>query len=168
MQEIDSTAKKYDNVFNYEAVNNMPYLTACMSETYRLCPAFIRAERICTKTWTHEALTIPKGMTVIFPLWAVNRHPDYHENPQVFDPERFMPGNKEKIDTYAYSTFGHGPKNCVGMKWGYDMSKLILSRFLFDFKVQKRNDTEMKYKAGNMFIPQYDPMFVDIVKRRAD
>ncbi len=143
----------------------MPYMTACFSEAARLAPGLIRAERICKKTWKHNGVLIPKSQSVIFPLWAINRHPDYHDEPNRFKPERFLGENKARMNPFAFSTFGHGPQNCPGQRWAYQMSKIILTAFLKKFRIEECRETRVDWKAGNAFLPQYAPILVNIFRR---
>jgi cytochrome P450 len=41
----------------------------------------------------------------------------YFSNPEKFNPGNFSPENKAKRGLYAFQTFGHGPRNCIGMRF---------------------------------------------------
>lgn len=87
-------------------------------ETLRLYPAVQNVTRVCGKPYTFKdsKVTIEKGVSVVVPLVALGRDPDYHQDPELFDPERFSPKNKESITKYAYMPFGEGPRNCIGKR----------------------------------------------------
>ena len=167
IQEINRVSSKSNFTETDELLpsSEMPYMTACFSEAARLAPGFIRAERICTKDWKYNGISIPKGMVVMFPLWAVNRHPEHHKYPDTFNPERFLGEEKNGMNPHAFSTFGHGPKHCPGQRWAYQMNKIILTTFLKEFEIVERDDTKVVWKPGNAFLPQYSPIMVDIVRR---
>lgn len=89
-EEISSVFAKHNGHIEHEHLNELPYLTACISEAARMNPFFYRAERVCTKPWKNEqfGLSIPKGMTIQIPIWAANRNPEYFEEPDKFIPDR--------------------------------------------------------------------------------
>jgi cytochrome P450 len=167
--EVDEVFK-YDGELALESLGDLTYLTACINEALRLNPPFIRPERQCTKDWIGRGdfgfkIKIPKGANVLIPIWAMHRHPDYFPDPDTFNPDRFMPENIKKIHQYAFAPFGHGPKNCIGMKLAYNNIKTILAHVFRNFRVEARADTQLEYKRGRLFVFQYEPIFFDFVKR---
>ena len=46
-------------------------------------------------------------------------------DPDLFDPGRFMPGARERIDRFAFLPFGAGPRVCVGQ--GFAMQEMIIA-----------------------------------------
>ncbi|ERL86326.1 hypothetical protein D910_03734, partial [Dendroctonus ponderosae] len=59
---------------------------------------------------------IPKGANVVLSLFHLHRSEKYWEDPQKFDPDRFLPENISKITPYSYLPFSSGPRDCLGMK----------------------------------------------------
>ena len=45
-----------------------------------------------------------------FAPYVVHRHRLLWENPDGFDPSRFLPGARDAIDPFAYLPFGRGPR----------------------------------------------------------
>ncbi|CAG7728212.1 unnamed protein product [Allacma fusca] len=163
-QEVDDHFEKYGE-FRHENLGELAYLHACVKETLRLVPSFIRPERICTKDWEYNGLRIPAGVVVMIPAWGANRNPEYFPDPEKFDPERFMDEQSTGLSQYAFSTFGHGPRNCIGLKFAYDALKLSLCHVFRKFQFELRPDTEVKYKTGVLFLMQYYPILLDVVRR---
>ncbi|ODM97642.1 Cytochrome P450 3A4, partial [Orchesella cincta] len=84
-------------------------------ELEQLLPSFYRPERICGKDWNHNGVSIKKGTVVMIPTWAANRNPKYFpDEPEKFKPERFLPENKGNNEPYAFTSFGFGPRSCIG------------------------------------------------------
>ena len=60
--QVDEVLSKNGNKkINAETVAEMPYLTACLTETMRMEPGFFRSDRKCTKDWEYEGIKIKKG-----------------------------------------------------------------------------------------------------------
>ena len=56
---------------------------------------------------------------------------------------RFSPENKGKINPYHYMPFGHGPRNCVGLRFALVEAKITLINLLQRFKFVKTEETEV-------------------------
>ncbi|CAL8116989.1 unnamed protein product [Orchesella dallaii] len=147
--------------------SEIPYTTACILETLRLAPPVIRPERICTKDWNYKGISIKKGTPVMIAAWAANRNPKvYPEEPEAFKPERFLPENKAGLEPYAFTAFGFGPRNCIGMRFGYETLKLFTCNLVKSFRVERRPDTQLKYKPGAIFLVGFSHLYFDLVKRK--
>ncbi|CAL8117001.1 unnamed protein product [Orchesella dallaii] len=146
--------------------SEIPYTTAVILETLRITPPLVRPERICTQDWTYKGFSIKKGTHVLLASWAANRNPKvYPDDPEVFKPERFLAENKSGLDPYGFTAFGFGPRNCIGMRFGYENLKLFTCNLVKNFRVERRPDTEMKYKYGTYILLGFSPLYFDLVKR---
>ena len=96
-------------------VPKLRYTRQIIDEVLRLYPpAWIIGRH------TLEADTLPSGHTlaadtdVSISPYVTHRHPDYWNNPEGFDPERFTSEHSEKRNRFAYFPFGAGPRICIG------------------------------------------------------
>ncbi|HEX3884559.1 MAG TPA: cytochrome P450 [Stellaceae bacterium] len=55
----------------------------------------------------------PRSIIAILP-WVVHRHRRLWDDPDRFDPDRFLPANAAKRSRFAYVPFAAGPRICVG------------------------------------------------------
>ncbi|CAG2120777.1 unnamed protein product, partial [Medioppia subpectinata] len=108
---------KFGPNVEYETIEKMPYLDACISETLRLYSPLVMSQRIASEDYDlgDTGLVVHKGMAVHIPLYAIHHDPQYYPSPDRFIPDRFMPENKDRLIPYTYLPFGTGPRNCVGM-----------------------------------------------------
>jgi cytochrome P450 len=67
----------------------------------------------------------PNTFVVVAP-WLIQRHRKLWERPDAFDPARFLPGAREKIDRYAYLPFGAGPRVCIGQSFAMQEAMVAL------------------------------------------
>ena len=91
-------------------------------------------------------LTIPKGMIVNFNVQALHHSPEFYPSPERFDPDRFVPENKDKLVPYTYMPFGIGPRNCVGMRFALMEAKTAVAHMINKFRFTRTNNTQVPLK----------------------
>jgi len=74
--------------------------------------------------------TIPKGAYVLVFQYVTHRHPDFWEQPDAFDPERFAAERSTGRHRFAYFPFGGGPRLCIGNQFALIEAQLILATIL--------------------------------------
>ena len=168
LEEVDHFLAQHEGDIDHDTQKELPYLSACISETLRLRPPTVRAERICVKDWKDEetGLVIKKGTVVQFPMWAIHRDEKYWSEPEEFKPERFLAENKDKINQYAYLPFGHGPRNCIGMRFAKEEMNMVMVKILKEFRFEALPETKVVYKPGRQFLTQYEPIKMRFCRRR--
>ena len=97
---------------------SLPHLDMTLDETLRLYPPAWIGPRRAVCTFEFEGITVPEGAPVNYSSYASHRLPDVWEDPHAFRPERFLPGEREKIPRGAYVPFGGGSRICLGMRFG--------------------------------------------------
>ena len=60
---------------------------------------------------------------------------------------RWAPENKHKLNPYAYTPFGLGPRNCVGMRFAMEELKLALCSIVSRFEFSRSKDTPVGYET---------------------
>ncbi|KAI5713715.1 hypothetical protein M8J76_004162 [Diaphorina citri] len=74
------------------------------------------------------------GTTICGIVYAIHRHPKHWPNPEVFDPNRFLPAEIARRNPNAYLPFSVG-RYCVGYKYAMLQMKVTLSTLLRRYKV---------------------------------
>lgn len=97
-----------------------------------------------------KPLHLEKGDALWIPTYGIHLDPTYYPNPEKFDPERFNDENKHKIDTYTYSPFGLGPRNCIGSRFALMECKTLYFHLLLNFEIVpvKKTRIPMKFEKG--------------------
>jgi cytochrome P450 len=73
---------------------------------------------------------IEKGTYVLTLPWVLHRHPKLWENPEVFDPDRFLPEREKARARFTYFPFGGGPRQCIGNQFALMELVLVLATLL--------------------------------------
>ncbi|CAL1706719.1 unnamed protein product [Somion occarium] len=100
-QEIDSVIGP-DRLPEFSDFDNLPYLKAVINEVHRFRPIVpITIPHASTADERAGDYMIPKGSILFINAWGIYRHEDYYENPDTFDPDRFLKnphGTKPGVD----------------------------------------------------------------------
>ncbi|XP_052791857.1 cytochrome P450 3A24-like [Mya arenaria] len=136
-QEIGESKLSYDNVFN------MRYMDMVMSETLRVHPIVQRINRDASEDIEINGLKIKKGMDCTYCPSILHFAEEYWDEPNKFDPERFSPENKDRINEYAYMPFGLGPRNCIGMRLAQLEVKMTIISLLQKYRIHKTDQLQV-------------------------
>jgi cytochrome P450 len=72
---------------------------------------------------------IGKHSIVVISIWSLHRDSRWFPEPEVFQPERFMPG-APSIPRSAFMPFGVGPHFCLGQQFAMVEMALIAARLI--------------------------------------
>ncbi|XP_037036450.1 cytochrome P450 3A56-like [Bradysia coprophila] len=166
-EEVDRVLLQSKGAINHSIVGDLVYVNACIHEALRLAPTLTRIDRICTKEWENKEfqLKIPVGMSVQLPVWPLHYNPEYFPEPEKFQPDRFLPQNKDILQKYALLSFGQGPHNCVGTRFALETLKLSITAIARDFQFETCEDTKLVWKPAGILGAAYKPIKVKFVRR---
>lgn len=115
---------------------DMPYTEATLFETLRVISSPI-VPHVATEDTTIQGFKISKGTCIIINNFEINNSPAYWDDPEVFDPNRFIhckSGAKPCIRKPEYFLpFGTGKRTCIGQQlvsgFGFVLLAGILQRY---------------------------------------
>ncbi|HET6377556.1 MAG TPA: cytochrome P450 [Methylocella sp.] len=112
---------------------------AVIEESMRLYPPAPSMSRQALGPDELAGKRIRKGTLILIVQWVLHRHRGLWEEPDCFDPRRFLPGPREKIDRYVYLPFGAGPRVCIGASFSMQEAVIILAHIAraFTFELKK-------------------------------
>ena len=106
-----------------EAADRMPVTRAVVDEVLRLLPPAWLITRRADEPDELGGCAIPAGSLIICSPALLHRHPSVWEDPERFDPSRFLDG---RADRQAFLPFGAGPRLCIGRDFAYVEAVLML------------------------------------------
>jgi cytochrome P450 len=109
---------------------------AVIEEAMRLYPPIASVSRQAIGPDDLAGKRIRKGNLVMVSQWVLHRHRALWEKPDCFDPRRFLPGSREKIDRFAYLPFGAGPRVCIGASFSLQEAAIILGHLMRSFSLE--------------------------------
>ena len=113
-----------------EQVMALPFTKAVFQEAMRLYPPAPVITRQVEKPFQLGGLMLGEGSVIYVPIQAVHRHETLWEEPDRFDPRRFLPEAGRARHRYAYLPFGAGPRICIGSAFATMEAVAILASLL--------------------------------------
>jgi len=163
MSSLDSSG-----VVPYDTLAKMPYLDAVISETLRKYPPAIVVNREASVDYelANTGIKLYNGQIVDIPVYAIHHSEEYYPNPDKFNPDRFLPENRDQIIPYTYLPFGAGPRNCIGMRFALTEAKLALVSILQKYRFSRSPKTEVPLSfTKSVILMQAKSIHVRIHKR---
>src|SRR5205823_3374433 len=96
----------------------------------------------------------PGTMLVVSP-YLTQRHPDFWERPEIFDPEHFSPERSESRHHYAYFPFGGGQRLCIGNHFALLEGHLILAILAQHYRLTLATGHSVKPKMMGTLRPAH-------------
>ncbi|MDE2018303.1 MAG: cytochrome P450, partial [Hyphomicrobiales bacterium] len=109
---------------------------ACLDEAMRLYPPAATLSRQAIGPDEVAGVRIRPGARVLVSPWLVHRHKLNWRDPDLFDPSRFLPENRDSIPRFAYLPFGAGPRVCIGMGFAIQEAMIALATWLRGFRFE--------------------------------
>ncbi|KAI0835784.1 cytochrome P450 [Hypoxylon sp. FL0890] len=143
-EELDRVVGK-DRLPTFENMPQLPYVRAVASETLRWRPVAVLGgtPHASTADDVYRGMFIPKGSTVIAPLWSIHLNESDFPEPDKFRPERFIE-DRQYPGPFGHSAFGWGRRICPGMHLGSASVELNIARILWAFDVGPAKDANGK------------------------
>ncbi|EFN83828.1 Cytochrome P450 9e2, partial [Harpegnathos saltator] len=155
-QEVDQVLEKSNGEVTYEAINQLKYLDAVVSEALRKYPPpFV--ERECEKDFQlppalpgGQTFTLKKGMLVWASIYGLHHDEKYYDEPEEFRPERFLDSNTYH-NSPCYIPFGSGPRICIANRFAILEIKVLLFHLLARCELKPcAKTTDMAFSKKNL------------------
>ncbi|WP_310160318.1 cytochrome P450 [Bosea sp. BE125] len=113
-----------------EHVMALPLTRAVFQEAMRLYPPVPAITRQVEEPFQLGGVALKQGMVLYVPIQAVHRHERLWDQPDLFDPARFLGEAARQRHRYAYLPFGAGPRICIGSAFATMEAVAILAVLL--------------------------------------
>ncbi|CAD7086417.1 unnamed protein product [Hermetia illucens] len=166
--EINTVSSKYEGRLTYEAIKEMVYLDQVINESLRKYPPAVALQRTAQEDYkpANTNVVIQKGTSVLIPAYEIHHDERFYPNPDKFDPDRFLPEVWKARHPMTFLSFGDGPRNCIGMRFGRLQSRVGLAMLLknYRFEVSEKTPIPMEFSRRSLVLSPTNGMHLKVVK----
>jgi cytochrome P450 len=121
----------------FAALQHLQYTQQVFYESARCCPAGLGvAPRVALEDDEIQGYFIPKGTILMIATYFTGKHPSFWEDPEQFDPDRFLPERVNQRSKFAFLPFGAGPHTCIGKNYALMEAATILAGIAQRFHIE--------------------------------
>ena len=106
---------------------NLPYTRMVIDEAMRLYPPAWGFSRQAMADDRLGGFRLPRGWLAFVIPYVLHRLPAFWQDPEAFDPERFLPERSADRPKFVYLPFGAGPRQCIGNHFALIEAQLIVA-----------------------------------------
>lgn len=136
--EVDNAG--YDQVPGFEDIMALPYTRQVTEEVLRLYPPVWLFTRKAIEDDKLGDFDVAAGTDIFIAPYFLHRHPDYWDEPEKFNPERFTPEAIKQRHKFAYIPFSAGPRRCIGDFFGIAETQIHFGLMARHFKMEHVDD----------------------------
>uniref|UniRef100_UPI003B75C7C5 cytochrome P450 4C1-like n=1 Tax=Chrysoperla carnea TaxID=189513 RepID=UPI003B75C7C5 len=133
LEEQNSIFHGSTRMATYEELQNMEYLERVIKESLRLCPPVPVIGRRLEEDLQMGQYIIPKESYLYVSIYDLHHNPKYWDQPEKFDPDRFLPDNAAQRHPFAYVPFSAGSRNCIGQRFVMLEMKSFVSKVIREY-----------------------------------
>ncbi|XP_058822319.1 cytochrome P450 4c3-like [Topomyia yanbarensis] len=135
--EIITVVGRDHQELSLHILNDLRYMDLVIKESLRLFPPVPLIARLATENTQIEELDVPKGTCVCVNIFEMHRDPEYFDEPERFNPDRFEAARDTgKGNPFTYIPFSAGSRNCIGQKFAQYEIKAAITKILQMFRLE--------------------------------
>ncbi|CAD6197783.1 unnamed protein product [Caenorhabditis auriculariae] len=152
--EINSVVKPWEEI-TPAILQKLPFLRACIKETFRLFPLTTEISRIPQRDLIIRNFKIPAGTPIDINTSILLRSPEMFNDPLKFKPTRWLreSGKHDQAHPFALLPFGFGPRMCAGRRFAEQDLQVALARIVSVFVLEHRHSA-IKQIYETLMMPQ--------------
>ena len=139
--------------YSLDALESCPYLDCVLRESLRVyspAPLYFR-NSAKDRSVSLGGQMLPPNTLLFISNWFLHRDPSHWNDPERFDPSRWVNGGVER-DPFGsgwFFPFGRGPRACLGQPFAMLAMKLTLAEILIDSRLDL--DLSLPYQQAFFF-----------------
>ncbi|XP_018059207.1 PREDICTED: cytochrome P450 4C1-like [Atta colombica] len=134
--EVDIAMQENENKLTMKFLHQLSYLERCIKEALRLHSVAFFISRVCGEDVKLQSYLIPAGTVLHININGVHTDPNFWPNPEVFDPDRFLPERIRNRHPYSYIPFSAGSRNCIGQRYAMLQMKMMVASLIHNFYLE--------------------------------
>jgi cytochrome P450 len=107
---------------------------AVIDEAVRLFPPIAALSRVALGPDEIAGQAVKPGSLIVIAPYVLHRHRMLWNDPDVFDPSRFLGDSRQRINRFAYMPFGAGARICIGSAFALQEATIALATLVNRFR----------------------------------
>jgi cytochrome P450 len=170
--EYQRVQSEIDRVLNgrLPALEDLPsfeHTTRAIQEGLRLYPPGWGFLRTALADDTIGGYPIPAGARVLISPYLTQRLATLWDNPDHFDPDRFLPERAANRHRFAWFPFSAGPRMCLGAGFAMLEAQLILAVLLQAVQIELQPNQDIR-PLPRVSLKPSGPIWVNLTARSAE
>ena len=125
-----------DYLPGYDDIGKLTYLRQVIEETLRLSPPVLNFDRMALEdTVIGGKYPIRRGEAVTVLTGALHRQPQWGDNVELFDPDRFAAERSAARPAALFKPFGTGARSCIGRQFALHEATMALARLVHRYRL---------------------------------
>ncbi|EPJ6838552.1 cytochrome P450 [Stenotrophomonas maltophilia] len=133
-------------------IKSLPCTSRFVKETLRLWPGLFALHRPASHDIDIEGVCIRKGGAYELSSYFQHHSPEYWQNPDSFDPDRWLP-ERRQANKGAYVPFGFSSRACIGSAVGHAQLLLFCALVTRDFELTVQDEPTPWMQLEGFAIP---------------
>jgi len=153
-----------DGPVSFEQIGQLGYTRRLVTETLRTYPAAWLLTRRTNEPVSLGDVVLPAGTDVLFSQYALHRDPALYADPDVFDPDRWLPERAARIPRPAFIPFGAGNRQCIGEGFAWTEAIVVLATMARRWRMRAVPGVPVRMRPAATLRPSRLPM-VPLLRR---
>lgn len=119
----------------YSDLVNLPYTRMVIDEALRLYPPAWGFSRQALADDELGGFHLPGGWLAFVIPYVLHRLPEFWQDPEAFDPDRFLPERVAERPKFVYLPFGAGPRQCIGSQFALIEAQLVVATLVQAYRL---------------------------------
>ncbi len=148
--EVDQVFGPDDDYLpSYDDIGKFTYLRQVINETLRLSPPVLNFDRMAlADTVIGGKYTIKRGEALTILVGALHRQPQWGDNIELFDPNRFDDARSAARSGALFKPFGTGARSCIGRQFALHEATMAVARIVHRYRLIDSNHYVLQWDSG--------------------
>jgi cytochrome P450 len=125
-------------------VHDLPLTVRVVHEALRMCPPALGISRLAMRDVAVDGHRVPQGWIVAVNVFALHHDPAAWEDPDVFDPDRFLPERSVGRSRHQFIPFAAGQRKCIGDHFAMLEATVAIATLARDLRFTSESDYLME------------------------
>jgi cytochrome P450 len=146
-------------------IPKLQYTEKVLRESMRLYPPVWTMGRYVEKDYPVGEYTIPAGSSILMSQYVMHHDPQYYEEPEQFNPDRWTAKFKTDLPRFSYFPFGGGIRGCIGEPFAWMEGILIIAVIAQKWTMRLVPGQRIKLDPAITLRPKYG-MKMKLIRRK--